>query len=80
MRLGSSSPGSANSNEPAAGAMGAPAWKEVGDGAIELSHLAQPLPRPAPVSPPTPLALKLGAGALAAAGHRVAVATVEHRQ
>ncbi|SDY16140.1 hypothetical protein SAMN05421681_11266 [Lysobacter enzymogenes] len=56
-----------------AGAVGAPAWKDVGDGAIELSHLAQPLPRPAPVSPPTPLALKLAPGAQAAGSFEFAL-------
>ncbi len=56
-----------------AGAVGAPAWRDSGDGAIELSHIAQPLPRPAPVSPPTPLALKLAPGAQAAGSFEFAL-------
>lgn len=55
------------------GAVGAPAWKDAGDGDIELSQLAQPLPRPAPVSPPSPLALKLAPGAQAAGSFEFAL-------
>jgi hypothetical protein len=46
----------------AAGAVGAPVMKQdVGD--VTLSHIAMPLPTPAPTVPPTPLAAKLDAGA-----------------
>jgi len=49
-----------------AGAVAAPSWQSLGAGDLQLSHVAEPLPRPAPVSPPTPLALKLAPGAQAA--------------
>lgn len=45
-----------------AGAVGAPLLKQDG-GDATLSHIALPLPTPAPTVPPTPLAAKLEAGA-----------------
>ncbi|QWP76825.1 hypothetical protein J5226_25220 [Lysobacter sp. K5869] len=56
-----------------AGAVGAPLWTAAGEGALELSHTAQPLPRPAPVSPPSPVALKLAPGARAAGSFEFAL-------
>lgn len=45
-----------------AGAVAAPLFKQDG-GDLTLSHVAMPLPTPAPTVPPTPLALKLDSGA-----------------
>jgi hypothetical protein len=44
-----------------AGAVGAPLMEQDG-GDVTLSHVALPLPTPAPTVPPTPLAVKLDAG------------------
>jgi hypothetical protein len=44
-----------------AGAIGAPLMKQDG-GDVTLSHIALPLPKPAPTVPPTPLAAKVEAG------------------
>ncbi len=43
------------------GAIAAPLFKQDG-GDLALSHVAMPLPKPAPTVPPTPLAVKLDAG------------------
>lgn len=48
------------------GAIAEPTVQTLGDDLV-LSHVALPLPRPAPVSPPTPLARRLAPGAESAA-------------
>jgi len=45
-----------------AGEVGEPGFHEDGDGGLVLSHVARPLPRPAPTLPPTPLAARLAPG------------------
>lgn len=44
------------------GEVGQPGFREDGEGGLVLSHVARPLPQPAPTLPPTPLAVRLAPG------------------
>lgn len=44
------------------GEVGQPGFREDGKGGLVLSHMARPLPQPAPTLPPTPLVARLAPG------------------